>query len=149
MQAPIPPFTTAGLLPPGIHWAEWQQIQERFGYTSYRNDLLLGMMDGLSSLKISGCKKIYIDGSFCTSKEIPGDFDVCWDDDQVDFALLKNIAPLFFDFSAQRAGQKARYRGEFFPCNAAAILLPTTLYLDFFQQDKNSGQRKGIIGLQL
>ncbi|WP_188559590.1 DUF6932 family protein [Hymenobacter glacieicola] len=148
MKTGLPPFTEAGLLPPGIHWATWGEIRDRFGHTPHRMNLLFGLMDGLGSLKQAGCKLIYIDGSFCTAKEVPGDFDVCWDDTPVDLEKLFSLAPLLFDFEQGRAAQKARYLGEFFPCSFIAAP-PATLYLDFFQLDKNSGGAKGIIGLQL
>lgn len=106
------------------------------------------MMQGIASLKSAGCQFIYIDGSFCTAKEVPGDFDVCWDDSTVDLDFLSASAPALLDFRQARAAQKAIYLGEFFPCSGIAVP-PTTLYLDFFQLDKNLGGAKGIVGLQL
>jgi hypothetical protein len=148
MNPSLPPFTTSGLLPPGIHWASWKEITDRFGHTPHRQNLLLGLMQGIDALKAAGCQVIYIDGSFCTDKEVPGDFDVCWDDSTVDLDFLSASAPLMFEFGQARAAQKAAYLGEFFPCSGIAAP-PTTLYLDFFQLDKNSGSAKGIVGLQL
>lgn len=148
MNDALPPFTDTGLLPAGIHWATWHQIRDRFGQTPHRANLLLGLVDGIKALKAAGCRTLYIDGSFCTAKEVPGDFDVCWDDSTVDLDKLYALAPLLFEFDHGRAAQKARYSGEFFPCSSIAAP-PATLYLDFFQLDKNSGSAKGIIGLQL
>ena len=37
----------------------------------------------IDSLRRAGCRTVYIDGSFATSKEIPNDFDVCWDEEDV------------------------------------------------------------------
>ena len=148
MSPTLPPFAATGLLPPGIHWTSWNQIVSRFGHTPHRANLLLGLMDGIAALKAAGCQEIYLDGSFCTDKEVPGDFDVCWDDSTVDLNLLIQTAPLMFEFGQARAAQKARYLGEFFPCSWIAAP-PSTLYLDFFQLDKNTGGAKGIVGLQL
>lgn len=148
MTSEIPPFTGLGLLPAGIHWATWHQITARFGQTPHRAALLGGLVQGIRALKAAGCRTIYLDGSFCTKKEVPGDFDACWDDSTVDLDYLYATAPVLFDFTHGRAAQKARYLGEFFPCNATAAP-PTTLYLDFFQLDKHTGLAKGIIGLQL
>jgi hypothetical protein len=36
----IPGFIDNGNLPAGIHWATWQQIEERFGMNEKRKDLL-------------------------------------------------------------------------------------------------------------
>lgn len=80
---------------------------------------------------------LYLDGSFVTSKQIPADFDACWDSAGVDPGLLD---PVLLDFSGGRAAQKVKYRGE---------LLPSSVFLDFFQIDKQSGRSKGIIVLDL
>lgn len=33
----IPDFDENGNLPPGVHWAEWNEFQDRFGYNWHRN----------------------------------------------------------------------------------------------------------------
>jgi hypothetical protein len=148
MKTAIPHFTPAGILPPGIHWASWSDIEARFGYTVHRRELLLGLLAGLGPLKAAGCRAIFLDGSFCTDKQVPGDFDVCYDDDLLDWELLQRIAPVLLDFSNLRAAQKATYMGEFFPYSERAAP-PNILFLEFFQTDKISGQSKGIVGLKL
>ena len=143
----IPPFTSDGLLPPGIHWATWEEFVDRFGITSHRNRLLSGLYSGLESLASAGCRTAYIDGSFVTDKEIPGDFDACWDWTGVDPTKLD---PVLLDFDNFRAAQKAKYEGEFFPAQAEAIDTPPfTRFLDFFQEDESSGNPKGIIAIDL
>lgn len=105
-------------------------------------------MDGLGMalhmLKLAGCGTVYVDGSFVTTKPAPGDFDVCWD---VDGVAVELIPPLFFNFDADRAAQKAQFGGEFFPAQ-----LPEgesgVLFLDFFQRDRD-GRLKGIVALDL
>jgi hypothetical protein len=47
----------------------------------------------MTQLKAAGCRTIYIDGSFVTSKQKPGDFDACWEDNGVDIKYLESIAP--------------------------------------------------------
>lgn len=148
MVSAIPQFTAEGLLPAGIHWASWPDIQNRFGYTPYRQELLLGLMAGIGPLQAAGCRAIFLDGSFCTDKLVPGDFDVCYEDDAIDWDLLQRIAPVLLDFDNKRAAQKAMYFGEFFPYSEVASP-PNTLFLEFFQTDKVSGLAKGIIGLML
>jgi len=80
-----------------------------------------------------------------TVKNDPGDYDACWDFEGVD---LESLDPVFLDFSNSRMAQKQKYLGEFFP---AQMPEGTTgrLFLDFFQTDKESGKRKGIVGLNL
>lgn len=86
-----------------------------------------------------------MEGSFVSEKELPGDFDACWEMSGVDPGLLD---PVLLDFSDRRAAQKARFGGELFPAQAAAE--PTgTVFLDYFQRDRRTGDPKGIIALDL
>ena len=53
----------------------------------------------MEQLKAAGCRTIYINGSFVTTKAEPGDFDACWDKDDVDIDYLRKNAPtLSIDF---------------------------------------------------
>jgi hypothetical protein len=62
---------------------------------------------------------VYLDGSFVTLKGDAGDFDACWDVQNVDDGKLH---PVFWDFSRGRAAQKQRFLGEFFPRNCRKAL---------------------------
>lgn len=143
----IPHFLSNGNLPEGIHLATWQEAEEVLAFNDRRRELLAGLRRACESLKQAGCPRIYIDGSFATNKEYPGDFDVCWEDDAVDYVLLQQIDPTLLDFSDKRAAQKAKYGGELFPCSAIADLSGRT-FLEFFQIDRN-GQPKGIVAIDL
>lgn len=90
----------------------------------------------------AGCRRIYIDGSFITATEEPGDFDACWDSRGVDGRLLD---PVLLTFADGRAAQKAMYGGEFFIAEGAADPHGTR-YLTFFQQTRD-GTPKGIVAL--
>ena len=86
---------------------------------------------------------MWLNGSFVTAKEEPGDFDACWDPDDVD---LDRLDPIFFEFADGRATQKQRFGGEFFP---NVIETESGLVLaEFFQNERDTG-RKGIVVLQL
>lgn len=141
----IPAFQPDGNLPPGIHWLEWTELEARFGQTAYRRSILAGFRDGIQQLKAAGCQRVYVDGSFVTTKPQPGDFDACWDVSGVDPNVLD---PVFFDFSNHRAAQKARFLGEFFPAQLPEGGSGRT-FLEFFQADKDSGDPKGIVALDL
>ena len=65
---------STGNLPPGEHLAAWVDVVERFGTTPWRRQLLEGLERALRDLRAAGCKRAYIDGSFITTKEHPGDF---------------------------------------------------------------------------
>jgi hypothetical protein len=140
----MPPFTSAGLLPRGIYEVSWSEVLEQLGRSDQRKRLLVGLLTGLQALKQAGCEVAYIDGSFVTAKLEPGDVDVCYKSDTINFSLLD---PVLKDFSNRRAAQKQKYGGEFFEAEAEAVP-DGTLYLDFFQMTKD-GKRKGIILLKL
>ena len=140
----LPGFQDDGNLPPGIHWAEWQEIHQRFACNPHRHRLLQGFHEATYALKRAGCKAVFLDGSYVTGKDGPEDFDACWDTTDVDPDLLD---PVFFDFSNRRAAQKARFRGELFPAQWKGGGGRT--FLEFFQIDKYTGAPKGIVGLDL
>lgn len=144
----LPALAPNGLLPPGIHNASWEEFVNCFSATPYRRRLIAGLKRGLDALHICGCRKVYIDGSFVTAKEIPEDYDCCWDIAGVDAIMLRMIDHVFFDFSNKRASQKAVYGGEFFPAQGREGKSGKT-WLEFFQADKDTGEPKGIIAIDL
>ena len=139
------PFDENGNLPPGVHQATWTEIVNRFGTSEHRQQLLSGLRAALDSLKAAGCKRAYIDGSLITNKDVPDDFDGCWEADGV---VPERLDPVLLDFSAGRAAQKAKFLGEFFIAETKVLGVGRT-FLDFFQQDKETGDPKGIIGIDL
>jgi len=144
----IPGFDNFGNLPPGIHRASWQEVQARFGIDPHRNRLLSGLRRALLLLARAGCDTAYLDGSFVTSKTTPDDFDACWEMNNVDISRLQFEEPVLLDFSNRRAAQKVKFGGELFPAQAQANPAGA-LFLDFFQCDKNTGDPKGIIAIDL
>jgi uncharacterized protein DUF6932 len=143
MPIPALEFDT-GNLPPGIHFATWDEIVATFGSTQRRLDLLSGLRRALESLRTAGCSVAYLDGSFVTAKAEPGDYDGCWPAAGVDPSLLD---PTLLDFSPKRTAQKASFGGEFFIAEVAADTAGTR-FLDFFQRDRD-GNKKGIIAIDL
>ncbi len=143
----IPPFDpNTGNLPAGIHEATWDELLARYGYTPYRLQLLAGLKTVLDALRLAGCGRVYLDGSFVTAKAVPGDFDACWETMGVDVLELVRLAPELFDFTAKRAAQRAKYGGELFP--AEALAEPGgTVFLAYFQRDKSTDQPKGIVAI--
>ncbi len=145
----ISPFDpTNGNLPPGIHEATWDELVARYGYTPHRLRLLAGLKAALDGFRQAGCERAYLDGSFVTAREVPNDFDVCWEMGNVDFDLLDRNEPVLLDWSNHRSGQRARFQGELFIAELAADPRGTA-YLEFFQQDRNTGEPKGIIGIDM
>ena len=133
------------VLPAGMHQATLEEVKAMYAASRYRRQLFDGLVVGVKQLSVAGCQRVYVDGSFVTSKPRPGDFDACWDPSGVQELLLD---PIFKDFSNGRAAQKAAFKGEFFPsslieggCGRA--------FVDFFQVDRFSGDAKGILLIDL
>jgi hypothetical protein len=119
----LPPFDENGNLPPGVHEAVWDEIVERFGWTSQRRELLAGLKAALEPLREAGCRQVFVNGSFVTDKEEPGDINIAWDPTGVDVDRLLELEPLFGEFADRRVAQKAKFGCEFFPSSFTADLV--------------------------
>ena len=140
----IPPFdANTGRLPEGVHEASWDEIVQRFGWNQRRRRLLDGLAEAIELLARAGCRRLWLNGSFVTVKDEPGDFDACWDVESVD---LDAIDPVLLDLSPGRAKQKRRFGGELFPniIESGSGLL----FTEFFQNDLDAG-RKGIVVIKI
>lgn len=132
------------VLPPGIFDASLEEIAAAFGTTPYRQSLFDGFTRLASALRIAGCKTVFLNGSFVTGKPHPDDYDGCWDPAGVNFVVLD---PVLLRFDNKREEQKRKYLGEMFP---EGIEASTGLaWTDFFQNEKFSGRRKGILRVTL
>ncbi len=141
----IPEFDSNGNLPPGIHYATFDEFVAKFAYNPKRAWLIDGLKLLITTLRKANCSLIYVDGSFVTEKELPSDYDLCWSVNNVDFDELKEL----LDFSENgRKKMDMKYRGDIFPAEIPEGL-SGKLFLNFFQEDKNTGAPKGIIAIEL
>ncbi len=91
-----------------------------------------------------GCKAVYVDGSFVASKEIPGDYDLCW---QMDGVFVEDLDPVLLNYTTE--GKKLieeKYRGDIRGAEFSVRETGAT-YLEFFQHDRN-GRAKGVVKLE-
>lgn len=139
----LPDFVN-GALPPGIHRASWDDVRHRFGFTAHRRYLLIGAYRAIVDLAEAGCQRVWLDGSFVTAKEHPNDFDLAWDTTGVKGALLH---PVLLDTIPPRHAQHARYGGDVIPnVTESGSGMP---FREFFQVDAITGERRGIVELDL
>ena len=141
---PLPgsPWT---VLPPGIHTATLQEVSDNFATNVWRRKLFDGLLLAAGKLRLAGSPAIHLDGSYVTGKPMPGDFDACWDPTGVDPTKLD---PVFLDFSQSRAAQKSLFKGEFFPSSMMCVDVGQS-FINFFQLDRFTGKRKGIVCISL
>ena len=104
-----------------------------------------GLRAAIENLRVAGCRTVYLNGSFVTSKTHPNDYDACWEETGVDPVALDSV---LLTFDSGRATQKARYLGELFPASIIADIDGLS-FLEFFQTDKETGKPKGIIAIYL
>jgi hypothetical protein len=139
------PALTRGVLPPGVHPGDWKEVESMFGTTPWRLWLMEGLRAAARELARWGCEVVYLDGSFITSKPIPGDYDLVWEHTNVDLAA---VDPLFTQpkyLAPPRDAQKKKYRGDLLPNVPEGS--SGLLFVDYFQRDKNTGDPKGIVTL--
>ena len=141
----IPEWSANGDLPPGAHFATWPELEDRLALNPRRQRMLAGFRLACEELRKAGCRLVYLDGSFVTRKERPGDFDACWDVQNVDDAKLD---PIFWDFSRGRVAQKQRFLGELFPAQLPEGATGRA-FVDFFQVNRMNGEPKGILAIRL
>ncbi|MER7609740.1 hypothetical protein [Nocardioides sp. NPDC127503] len=136
----LPDLTSAGVLPPGIHKASWDELVQAFGTNERRRMLLGGLSAACLALADAGCTQLWVDGSFVTDKDRPGDYDACWDPEGVDRPLLD---PVLVDYShAGREAIKAKYLGDVL---IAGVEIGSGLsFVEFFQRTRDGGT-KGIV----
>jgi len=143
----IPPTNDHGTLPIGQHRCDWAELVSCFGQGGRRQKLLEGLNAGLKILRQAGCRTVYIDGSFVTTKLLPNDIDVVYEAGEPELIRLLELDPILLDFSNRRFQQKKKYGTEFFladtPCNPQG-----DTFLNFFQKDRD-GIPKGILILNL
>ncbi|WP_072055336.1 DUF6932 family protein [Aliivibrio fischeri] len=142
----IPEFNDQGNLPEGIHPASMQELIDRFGYNPKRAWLLDGLSMLIKNLELAGCNLIYIDGSFVTEKEIPGDYDMAWSVQGVEPHKLDPC--LLLALPEHRNEIELKYRGDVFPAEIPEGASGKT-FLNFFQEDKNTGEKKGIVAINI
>lgn len=104
---------------------------------------MTGLRRAVIALRHAGCRSVLVDGSFVTSKELPGDYDMAFDPNGMESARLD---PLLLRHDDGRKAMKAKYLGDIFPSGAVASATTGAVYTQFFQHDR-SGMPKGIVEL--
>ncbi|MBZ0186122.1 MAG: hypothetical protein K8F91_07670 [Candidatus Obscuribacterales bacterium] len=138
----IPLFDDNGNLPAGIHDATIEEVGDRFAINSTRTKLFEASLEVLTLLRNSNCPEVYPNGSFSTTKENPGDYDLCYE--PTGLTPTQELLEFFLGSDAR----KARFLGDIFP------RMPHPPYHYDYVQDWQTDTRqddvvKGIIRINL
>src|SRR6218665_817665 len=126
-------------LSPGVHWLGFAALRDLFGFNTHRKMLLSGLVRACSTLRAAGCGRIFIGGSFVTSKEIPSDYDGVWEPVGV---IAGKLDPIFYD-SALIDEQRRLYFGQLFVGGIKSEMF------SYFSKDKSTGLERGMVGIKL
>lgn len=137
------PGLPEGCLPAGLHWAGIREFRDAFVSNYHRSWLFEGFVKACIELRQAGCSRVFVGGSYVTSKEFPGDYDACWDPAGVSAASLN---PMLYD-AALAEEQRKFYRGEWFIGKHGNG--PESAMYEFLSHDKNTGIERGMIGIKL
>jgi hypothetical protein len=143
----LPELTAEGELPPGVHAADWQEFQARFGGSSLRRAWLSGRLRALLDLAASTGKlrRVFIWGSFVTAKTAPKDLDILLIMDE-DFEFDGVAASAQAVFDSVRA--KLLFHSDVFWARASIGRETLDLWLDTYQTSRDF-RKRGIVELEL
>lgn len=144
----IPDFDSNGNLPPGIYHVSMAEIERSFTWNETRRVLFRGFTRALANLSRAGVRRVWIDGSFVTSKDEPQDVDGGWepgppeDEDRLD--------AVFLDLWSGRQAMRRKYGVDFL---VAGMRLQDRVAQgrtveEFFQADRR-GNPKGILLVEI
>jgi len=119
----IPPFSSHGELPPGVHQATFAELEQRLGHNQHRRRLLTRLQQVLRLLADAGIAQVYVGGSFVTAKDRPGDLDACW--------------------VAERGYDRCRLTPEFFEEDGSLAGAAEIPGLDLFPDDVDEALARG------
>ena len=144
----IPDFDENGNLPPGVYHVSLAEIERRFAWNDARRALFNGLRRALANLARAGIRRVWIDGSFVTAREEPGDVDGCWEyAPELDFEALD---PVLYDLTPPRRPMKRKYGVDFLIAGMPVIAMgpEDVLIQEFFQFDRRH-RPKGILVVDL
>jgi hypothetical protein len=139
----LPAFNQEGNLPEGIHSATEDEVFERFATPSARRQWLGEQLRSLLALaKSTGqLARVFLWGSFVTSKEVPNDLDVLLVMG-TEFAIEVLPAPAQVVFDHVHA--RLRFQADVFWTKASIDPQVLHLWLDTYQTGKDF-TRRGIV----
>lgn len=141
----IPDFRNDGYLPEGLHLATDAEVTFRFGtLTPRRRRLALRLRRWIELSCAVAARRLFVDGSFVTSKQAPYDVDaVVWLPDD----LLQRVSNGQLEAIELETMLLTRHPEEMF---AAEDRRDWDDWLEFFGRTREAdGRRKGVVEIEL
>lgn len=145
----------SGLLVPGEHLITITEFEATFVYNDRRKVIYNGFKELIRIFQQVQCTRLYVDGSFVTTKPFPGDIDVCWlmaDEEaqrKEQLLKLKEICPPLQNLSQyNRNIIRKKFYADVFPANIIEMGSNLT-FKDFFKIDKHTNGPKGIVVINI
>jgi predicted nucleotidyltransferase len=143
----LPDLTAEGDLPPGVHAADRQEFESRFGRSSPRRVWLSSRFRELVELAaVTGkLRRVFVWGSFVTAKPVPKDLDILLimdDDFEVEGIAVEAQAV----FDSVRA--RLLFESDVFWARASIGDEILQLWLETYQTSR-SFRKRGIVELEL
>jgi hypothetical protein len=139
---PVAGLADRSLLP-GLHWLGIREFRDTFVLNFQRAWQFEGFVKACMALQQAGCRRVYVGGSYITSKEFPGDYDACWDPAGVSALSLD---PVLYDSDRREECVKI-YRGEWFIAKEGNG--PESAMYTYLSRDRDTGIERGMVGIKL
>ena len=139
----LPEFNQDGNLPEGIHLATADEVFARFAIPSARRQWLGEQLRSLLTLaKSTGqLARVFLWGSFVTSKEVPNDLDMLL---VMDTGFAVEAVPAKAQVVFDHVQARLRFHADVFWTKASLDPQVLHLWLDTYQTDKDF-TRRGIV----
>jgi hypothetical protein len=140
---PLPPPTSSGDLPLGVHRASLRELLDRFGVGSRQRLAVAERLERIYRLALATGKlsRVVVFGSFVTDKPDPNDVDVFMVmQDTFDASKLRGETALLFDHAAA----DAHFGGSVFWVRCLAAMGGEQATIEYWQVKRGGGQR-GIV----
>lgn len=130
------------VLPIGLHFVGLREFRDAFAFNAHRAWLFEGFKAACHDLRVAGCARVFVGGSYVTSKLEPSDYDACWDP----VGVSNTLEPILYDENLLLE-RRERYRGDLLigGCDPG----PGGEWFRYLSRDKVTGEERGMIGVKL
>jgi hypothetical protein len=132
-----------------VYHVTLEDIEKRFTWNAKRLSLFRSLKRALANLAVAGVRRVWIDGSFVTTKQEPKDIDGCWEYDPA-VVDARKIDPVLAGSRYGQRAMKRKYGIDFFIAGIRLVdRVAHELPVEEFFQRIDGGDRKGILVVEI